>query len=451
MFASLLKNFIAPNFVLAEKKAQPVSTLYLGAQHFNASSIDQIARQAQDYLQQYAPGPLALAEALQFPEAQSWQRQSARQRAELNQHLVSDDCDPLPEGSDLWLLQRIYRQTELRLSNQPLADLRIDFEDGLGPLTDSAEDAYARQCAQYLAQSSASKYFPPYCGIRIRAFDSHKNAERGLRTLDIFCSELLRANAGKLPPGFAITLPKVEQANQLSLLVQSLDEFERQHQLDSASIALEIMLESSLGLVNEQGAITGKSLLAAGGERLRGVHLGIYDYGASARLAAPSQRLDSRTCEWARNIIKLAFDPSAVTISDGSTNILPEPVYSSGELNSYQHNINALAVHQAWRQSYAHISAALDNGIYQGWELHPGQLPVRYAANARYFLARLPEYRQRLSLLRQSASQLASSGGTFDEPATARGLRHYYQLAYAAGSIDKSDLQEVGLDAGISH
>jgi len=43
-------------------------------------------------------------------------------------------------------------------------------------------------------------------------------------------------------------------------------------------------------------------------------------------------------------------------------------------------------VHKAWKLSYDHIRHSLINGFYQGWDLHPAQLPVRYAACYAFFL-----------------------------------------------------------------
>ena len=43
-------------------------------------------------------------------------------------------------------------------------------------------------------------------------------------------------------------------------------------------------------------------------------------------------------------------------------------------------------MHRAWRLRYRHIRHSLERGFYQGWDLHPAQLPVRYAAVYAFFL-----------------------------------------------------------------
>ena len=44
------------------------------------------------------------------------------------------------------------------------------------------------------------------------------------------------------------------------------------------------------------------------------------------------------------------------------------------------------AVHRAWKLHAGNVRHALVNGIYQGWDLHPAQLPSRYTAVFAFFL-----------------------------------------------------------------
>ena len=43
---------------------------------------------------------------------------------------------------------------------------------------------------------------------------------------------------------------------------------------------------------------------------------------------------------------------------------------------------NQRAVHAAWRLHADDVRHSLVNGFYQGWDLHPAQLPSRYGAVA---------------------------------------------------------------------
>jgi len=47
----------------------------------------------------------------------------------------------------------------------------------------------------------------------------------------------------------------------------------------------------------------------------------------------------------------------------------------------------------------------LAHGFYQGWDLHPGQIPVRYAANAAFFLEQIQESTVRLRNFVEQASK----------------------------------------------
>ena len=60
---------------------------------------------------------------------------------------------------------------------------------------------------------------------------------------------------------------------------------------------------------------------------------------------------------------------------------------------------NRAAVHHAWQLSHRHIRHSLEGGFYQGWDLHPAQLPVRYAAVYAFFLEGLEAASARLKLL----------------------------------------------------
>ena len=58
-------------------------------------------------------------------------------------------------------------------------------------------------------------------------------------------------------------------------------------------------------------------------------------------------------------------------LSDGSTNTLP--VGDSG------------AVRAGWQLHLKLVRRSLEHGYYQGWDLHPAQLPIRYAATFAFY------------------------------------------------------------------
>ena len=86
-------------------------------------------------------------------------------------------------------------------------------------------------------------------------------------------------------------------------------------------------------------------------------------------------------------------------------------------------------IHRAWRTAYDHIQHSLRGGFYQGWDLHPGQLPIRYAACFAFFLEGLDAASARLKNFVGKAAQASLVGDIFDDAATGQGLLNYFLRA----------------------
>ena len=83
---------------------------------------------------------------------------------------------------------------------------------------------------------------------------------------------------------------------------------------------------------------------------------------------------------------------------------------------------------------------SLERGFYQGWDLHPAQLPTRFGGDLRASSGgRLPAVVSRLRhyLARQRAAAV------LDEPATARALARFLLRGLNCGAVDPS---EIGFD-----
>jgi hypothetical protein len=180
--------------------------------------------------------------------------------------------------------------------------------------------------------------------------------------------------------------------------------------------------------------------------RCTGVHLGVYDFTASCGVAAAHQSMGHPMCGLARGLMRLACGGRGVFLSDGSTNVLPvgpHPERAAAELTEAQRAENRAAVHRAWRLSYGHIRRSLEEGFYQGWDLHPAHLPARYAACFAFFLegfaAAAARLRAFVDVSARASTQIA------DEPATGQALLDYVRRAFACGAIDAADLQTAGL------
>ena len=67
------------------------------------------------------------------------------------------------------------------------------------------------------------------------------------------------------------------------------------------------------------------------------------------------------------------------------------------------------AVHAAWRLHARLVRRSLERGFYQGWDLHPAQLPTRYAATYAFYRDGLPSAAARL---RAYVGQRSDSGSS---------------------------------------
>ena len=83
-----------------------------------------------------------------------------------------------------------------------------------------------------------------------------------------------------------------------------------------------------------------------------------------------------------KHVMQVALAGTGIWLSDGATNIMP---IGAREV-----------VHRAWRLHAEHVRHSLVNGFYQGWDLHPAQLPTRYAAVYAFFLEGLDAASERL-------------------------------------------------------
>jgi hypothetical protein len=87
------------------------------------------------------------------------------------------------------------------------------------------------------------------------------------------------------------------------------------------------------------------------------------------------------------------------------------------------------------------VRRSLERGFYQGWDLHPAQLPTRYAATYAFYREALPRALSRLADYTGHASS-----GIADEPATARALANYLLRGVQSGAVDEAEvLAGVGL------
>lgn len=419
--------------VLEETFLQPVHVVYGGAQLFRAETAQKLGRLALRSLEQYAPDGESLAQALGFG-AGSRGPGAGEERPLLTAH-----------GSADW--EQIYAYVVEKLTNEPVEDLRIDFEDGYGLRPDAEEDQHAVEAARATAEGMERGTLPRYFGLRTKAVAAG-TVERALRTFDLYLTELISRTGGELPPGFVITLPKVEDEQQIAAMAEVCAASELGLGLNEGSLRLEVMVETPRVLFDTVGNAVLSRLVAAGQGRIRGAHFGAFDYTAACNISASLQNLRHPVCDFARAMMQASLAPSGIWLSDSVTAVMPVSVHRGESLSEAKREENRRAVHQAWRMHYDNIRHSMANGFYQSWDLHPAQLPIRYVANQLFFRENLAPSALRLRNFVERATQASLIGTQFDDAATAQGLLNFFAQALASNVIDATEVQKLtGLSA----
>jgi len=243
-----------------------------------------------------------------------------------------------------------------------------------------------------------------------------------------------------------VTIPKVTVPDQVSALAQLLDQLERHLGLPERALPLEIMVETPQAILDPDGKASILRLVGASRRRCVAAHFGTYDYTASLNITAAYQQLTHPANDFAKSVIQVALAGTGVWISDGSTNVLPVPPHRASEgrsLTSAEREANRRAVHAAWKLHYDHVRHSLSRGFYQGWDLHPAQLPTRYAALYAFFLEGLEAASARLKNFVEKAGQATLVGEVFDDAATGQGLLNHFLRAWGCGAITEEEAVEM--------
>ena len=305
-----------------------------------------------------------------------------------------------------------------KLTEEPIEDLRLDFEDGYGDRGDEAEDADVARAVDAVTVAVREGSAPPFVGIRFKCFEAPVRA-RGLRTLDLFVSGL--AAGGPLPEGLTITLPKVTTVGQVEAMVDASRALEGALGLDERRLRFEVQVETPQVILGADGTAPVATLLHAADGRVTSLHYGTYDYSASLGIAAQYQSMEHPAADHAKNVMQLAVAGTGVHMSDGSTNILPigDPAH----------------VADAWRLHARLVRRHLERGIYQGWDLHPAQLVTRFLATYAFYRDGFPAAATRL---RNYVHRIDSA--ILDEPATARALASFIHRGVTCGAVTAAEV-----------
>ena len=312
-----------------------------------------------------------------------------------------------------------------KLTADPIEDLRIDFEDGYGARPDREEDAAVDAAAAGLLASRARGRAAGLVGVRFKSLESATRA-RGLRTLARFVSAV--AVDGAVPYGFVVTLPKVTSVDQVTAMVLACVRLEETLGLARGALTFEVQVETPQAVGGPDGTALVARMVHAADGRCTGLHFGTYDYSASLGIAAEHQSLEHPAADHAKAVLQVAAAGTGVRVVDGSTNRLPVGPTPQ--------------VQAAWALHARLVRRSLERGFYQGWDLHPAQLPTRYAATYAFYRRGLGRAGQRLG---DYGGAVAS--GVLDEPATVRALAGFVVRALDCGATDAAEATVLtGLD-----
>ena len=394
---------------------QPVHTVYGGAHLFKADTAPRLGAVALRALDDYAPDAPTLARVLEL--------------------------DPVVDPAVI--RDRIVE----KLRREPVEDFRIDFEDGYGNRPDDEEDGHAVSAAGEVASGGRRGTLPPFIGIRIKPMSKELH-RRSLRTLDLFVTALARSSKRVMPANFTITVPKVMAPGQVAAVAAACARLESRLRLRRGVLRLELMVETPQSILAPDGTSALRGLVAAGAGRVNGAHFGTYDYTALCGITAAWQHMRHPVCDFAKHMMQVGLAQSGVRLSDGATSIMPVAPHRAeegGMLSAAQERENAESVHRGWKTHFDDVMHSLVNGYYQGWDLHPAQLPTRYAAVYAFFLASLPAATVRLRNFVDKAAQATLVGDVFDDAATGQGLLNYFVRGLSSGALTLDEARATGL------
>ncbi|MBL0103334.1 MAG: phosphoenolpyruvate kinase [Bacteroidetes bacterium] len=421
---------------------QPVHTVYGGANLFKSDTTVKMGQIALKSFKTNAPNFAILAKVLELTGHESLPSTENEIKALEGRLERLSHADLKKEHA--WLSYTVYKKIAQKLEHEGVEDFRIDFEDGFGNRPDKEEDETAVNAAKELAKGMKEKTISPFIGIRIKPFTEDLKM-RGIRTLDIFLTTLLEHSGNKIPGNFVVMLPKVTIPEQIEALVKLFETFEKIHSLPAGCLKMEMMVEATQAMMDAEGKNPLLKLIRAGKGRCIAAHFGTYDYTASCNITAKYQTMDHPVCDFAHHMTRVALGNTGIMLSDGATNVMPVGPHRGDNLTLDQEMENRAVVHKAWKLGYGHTMHSLINGFYQGWDLNPAQLPMRYAATYTFFLESYEDAAVRLRNFVDKAAQATLSGDVFDDAATGQGLLNYFLKAMNCGAITEKEATMTGL------
>ncbi|HWC24002.1 MAG TPA: aldolase/citrate lyase family protein [Flexivirga sp.] len=364
----------------------PVHTVYLPADRCTAQDVRTFAATARELLASYAPSADELARAT---------------------------------GESVDDVAAVYDRLVAKLEQDPIEDLRADFEDGYGVRPDEAEDGHLAGVLAGFGELAGQEQLPTWHGIRFKSFEAPTRA-RGVHTLVDYLAGM--AQAGLLD-GNVLTLPKVTSVDQVAAMDTACSALEKELQLPSGSVRFEVQVETPQAILATDGSAAVARMVHAAPGRVSSLVYGTFDYSAGLGIAAAYQALDHPAADHAKSVMQVAAAQTGTRICDGSTNVV-----AFGDRDS---------AHATWRLHTGLVTRSLVRGIYQGWDMHPGHLISRYVANYLFFRRALPSAAARLA----AYVQQTAGGDVMDEPATAKMLADALLRGVHCGAVGADEVE----------
>jgi hypothetical protein len=228
-------------------------------------------------------------------------------------------------------------------------------------------------------------------------------------------------------------------------MVKFFEIIEQKFNLAPGTLKMETMVEATQIIMDDEGRNPLMRIVRAGEGRLINAHFGTYDYTASCGITAKYQTMAHSVCDFAHHMTKVALAHTGIFLSDGATNVMPVAPHRGDNLSTEQLIENRESVHNAWRIGFNHTTHSLINGLYQGWDLNPAQLPMRYAATYNFFLSSYSDAVFRLKTFVERAAISTLTGDIFDDAATGQGLLNFFLKAINCGAITEEEATATGL------
>ncbi len=421
---------------------QPVHTVYGGADLFRHDSAQKMADVALNTIRDNAANFVEFARAIKLTGYADLPTDDVVIEA------LKNELDGMSDGERkehfAWLSYTTFNKVISKLEKEAVEDFRIDFEDGFGNRSWEEEDETAIRAATECAIGMEKNSLPPFIGIRIKPFTEDLK-ERGIRTLDLFLSTLAHKTHGKLPNNFVVMLPKVTIPEQIESLIAIFEIIEFQTDIKSGALKMEMMVETTQSVIDSDGSNPLRSFVLASKGRMISTAFGTYDYTASNNITAKYQDMGHSVCDFAHHFMKVALGGTGIWLSDGATNVMPIGPHRGKDLTDDQKAENRSVVHNSWKKAFDHTRYSLWKGLYQGWDLHPAQFPMRYAAIYSFFLESYEEAAKRLKAFVDKAARATLTDDVFDDAATGQGLLNFFLRGLNSGVITEDEARVTGL------